>query len=151
MPSEVSRETSLPLFADDSKCFRVVLGHDDGDSLQEDLSNLFDWFCTWGVEFTVSKCKVLRVTCIKSVIERDYFVRGTKLERMNVEKELGVLISHDLSWKNHVDFIASKAQRMLTYFIEHVVITEIKTKKLSYVAWVRSRLDYASIVWSPHP
>ena len=29
-------------------------------------------------------------------------------------------------------------------------ITDIKTKKLLYIAWARSRLDYASIVWSPH-
>ena len=98
MPSVVSRKTYLPLFADVSKWFRVVLGQDDGDRLQEDMNNLFDWSCTWGMEFNVSKCKVLRMTRIKSVIERDYFLGGTKLERVNVEKDLGVLISHDLSW-----------------------------------------------------
>ena len=56
MPSVVSKETPLPLFANDSKCFHVVLGQDDGDRLQEDLNNLFDWSCTWGMEFNVSKC-----------------------------------------------------------------------------------------------
>ena len=29
-------------------------------------------------------------------------------------------------------------------------ITDISTKKLLYIAWVRSRLEYASVVWSPH-
>ena len=29
-------------------------------------------------------------------------------------------------------------------------ITDISTKKLLYTAWVRSRLEYASVVWSPH-
>ena len=29
-------------------------------------------------------------------------------------------------------------------------ITDIGTKKLLYTAWVRSRLEYASVVWSPH-
>ena len=28
--------------------------------------------------------------------------------------------------------------------------TDISTKKLLYTAWVRSRLEYASVVWSPH-
>ena len=28
-------------------------------------------------------------------------------------------------------------------------ITDISTKKLLYIAWVRSRLEYASVVWSP--
>ena len=58
MPKVISRETSLPLFADDSKCFRLVLGQDDGDQLQDDLNELFKWSCTWGMEFNVSKCKV---------------------------------------------------------------------------------------------
>ena len=29
-------------------------------------------------------------------------------------------------------------------------ITDISTKELLYIAWVSSRLEYASIVWSPH-
>ena len=29
-------------------------------------------------------------------------------------------------------------------------ITDISTKKLLYIAWVRSRPEYASVVWSPH-
>ena len=32
-----SKETSLPLFADDSKCFRLILGRDDGGKFQDDL------------------------------------------------------------------------------------------------------------------
>ena len=34
MPNVISKGTSLPLFADDSKCFRLILGRDDGDELQ---------------------------------------------------------------------------------------------------------------------
>ena len=41
MPNATSKETSLPLFADDSKCFRLILGRDDGDKLQDDLNKLF--------------------------------------------------------------------------------------------------------------
>ena len=32
-----SKETSLPLFADDSKCFRLILGRDDGGKFHDDL------------------------------------------------------------------------------------------------------------------
>ena len=37
MPNAIAKETSLPLFADDSNCFRLILGRDDGDKLQDDL------------------------------------------------------------------------------------------------------------------
>ena len=43
MPNVISKETSLPLFADDSKCFHLILGRDDGDKLQDDLNKLFQW------------------------------------------------------------------------------------------------------------
>lgn len=58
------------------------------------------------MEFNTSKCKVLRVARINHL-------GGIKLEREVVEKDLGVLIRQDLSWNDHVDFIISKAQKML--------------------------------------
>ena len=33
MPNAISKETLLLLFADDSKCFRLILGQDDGNRL----------------------------------------------------------------------------------------------------------------------
>ena len=61
------------------------------------------------------------------------------------------LVSHDLSRNNHVDLISSKAQRMLNLLYRTSRdITDIGTKKLLYIAWIRSRLEYASVVWSPH-
>ena len=151
MPNVISKETSLPLFADDSKCFRLILRRDDGNKLQDDLNKLFQWSRIWGMEFNVKKCKVLRVARIRSIEDKDYYLGGTKLDRVDVEKDLGVLVSHNLSCNNHVDLISSKAQRMLNLLYRTCRdITDISTRKLLYIAWVRSRLKYASVVWSPH-
>ena len=46
MPKVIWRETSLPLFADDYKCFRLILGQDDCDNLQDELNDsllLVEW------------------------------------------------------------------------------------------------------------
>ena len=67
MPNAISKETSLPLFADDSKCFPLILGWDDGDKLQDDLNKLFQWSRIWGMEFNAKKCKVLRLARIRSI------------------------------------------------------------------------------------
>ena len=50
------------------------------------------------------------------------------------------------------DLISSKAQRMLNvlYRSTYRDMNDISTKKLLYIAWVRSRLEYASVVCSPH-
>ena len=48
---------------------------------------------------------------IKSIDNRDYYLGGIKLDRVDVEKDIRVLVSHNLSWNNHVDLISSKAQK----------------------------------------
>ena len=47
MPNVISKETSLPLSADDSKCFRLILGWDDRNKLQDDLNKLFQSSRIW--------------------------------------------------------------------------------------------------------
>ena len=45
---------------------------------------------------------------IKSIDNRDYYLGGIKLDRVDdVEKDIRVLVSHNLSWNNHVDPILS--------------------------------------------
>ena len=103
------------------------------------------------MEFNAKKCRVLRVAGIRSIDGRDYYLGGIKLDPVDVEKDLGVLVSHNLSWNNHDDLISSKAQKMLNVLYRTCRdINDISTKKLLYIALVRSRLEYASVVWSPY-
>ena len=101
------------------------------------------------MEFNAKKCKILRVARIRSIDDRYYYLGGVKLDCVDVENDLGVLVSHNLSWSKHVDLISSKAQRMLNVLYRTCRdINDISTKKLLYIAWVCSRLEYASVVWS---
>ena len=60
------------------------------------------------------KCKAsVRVARIRSTDDRDYYLGGNTLDRVDVEKDQGVLVNHNLRWSNHVDLTSSKAQRML--------------------------------------
>ena len=72
------------------------------------------------MEFTANKCKVLRVARIRSINDKDYYLGGTKLDRVDVEKDLRVLASHNLSWNNHVDLISSKLKECLISFTVHI-------------------------------
>ena len=95
--------------------------------------------------------RFLRVARIRSIIDKDYYLGGTKLDRIDFEKDPEILVSHNLSWNNHVDLISSKVQRVLNLLYRTCKdIIDISTKKLLYIAWVQSRLEYASVVWSPH-
>ena len=65
------------------------------------------------MDFNTKKCKVLRVARIRSIDDRDYYLDGIKLDRVDVAKDLAILVSHNLSCKNHVNVISSKAHKML--------------------------------------
>ena len=49
------------------------------------------------MDFNARKCKVLRVARIRSIDDRGYYLGGIKLDRVDVEKDLRVLVSHNLS------------------------------------------------------
>ena len=139
MPNCISRETSLPLFADDSKCFRVIFGQDNGNALQNDLDRLLDWTKTLGIEFNFSNLKVSRLTRKKVPFERDYCLGDCKLNRVIVEKDIGILVYHNLNWNEHIDFIASKSHRMLNLLYRTCKeISDTQVKKTLYLSWVRS-------------
>ncbi|CAB4010973.1 Hypothetical predicted protein, partial [Paramuricea clavata] len=113
MPEVISQGSYLPLFADDSKCFRVIFNASDQDRLQEDLNALYDWSIKWGMEFNVEKCKVLRVVRTRTIYDRQYALGSSHLSVVQSEKDLGVWISDTLNWNIHTDNIVAKAQKML--------------------------------------
>ena len=53
------------------------------------------YFCysSKGMGFNAKNCKVLMVTRIRSIDGRDYYLGGIKLDRVDVEKDLGVWLA----------------------------------------------------------
>ena len=85
------------MIEDDCKCSRVILRQDDGNTLQNDHDRLLDWTKTWAMEFNFCKSQVLRLTMKKVPFVRGYFLVDCKLNRVIFEKDLRILISHNLN------------------------------------------------------
>ena len=60
---QVSVGSTVTLFADDAKLFRLIRDFRDCLILQKDLGNLLKWSNTWKLHFSAVKCK-----CISSYI-----------------------------------------------------------------------------------
>jgi len=61
--------------------------------------------------FSVEKCKVMPI--VYDNMKAEYLTDGAKLEHMNEEKDLGVIISEDLKWEKQCSSAVSKANRIL--------------------------------------
>ncbi len=72
------------------------------------------------------------------------------LKTVTSARDLGVQVSHNLTWADHIANVISKANRMLGFLRRHCskgVSCDIQ--KTLYISLVRSHLIYASQVWSP--
>ncbi len=62
LPSYTNSQSTIALFADDSKLYRPIDLPDSTYYLQNDLDNLHKWSLDWAMKFNESKCQVLRAS-----------------------------------------------------------------------------------------
>ena len=78
-------------------------------------------------------------------------LEGHSLERVEMFKYLGVLLSHDLSWGEHVQAICSKARKILGLLYRRFYNNAPSSTLLQlYTSLVRPHLDYALAIWFPY-
>ena len=97
------------LFADDLK---MIANPFDKEVVDDDLRSLEIWENTWLLKFNTAKCKVLHFD-INSNPCNDYVLDGSKLEVVDVERDLVLLISKDLRWDEQVKGSLCKANQTI--------------------------------------
>ena len=76
-------------------------------------------------------------------------VLNSELEEVKEFKDLGIITNHHLSWNPHIDYVVSKANRMLGLIKRTWKgLDDPKTLRTLYCSSVRSNLEYCSVVWS---
>ena len=137
LPEQVSSRCHL--FADDSILYREIKSQRDCKALQEDLDALASWEKKWGMEYHPDKCNILRVTRKRQskVKVSTYTLRGHQLEEVKQATYLGVVISSDLSWNNHINNVKAKTNRTLGFVKRNINSTSFKAKSLAYKSLIR--------------
>jgi hypothetical protein len=94
---------------------------------------------------------VISFTNKKKPVICDYSVNGRGLLRVQTVKDLGVYLTHNLNYTTHINFIVSKAFKLFGFLKRtSSEFSNVRTIKALFVTLVRSQLEYASQVWSPH-
>ena len=150
-PGATDARTTVQLYADDMKCYRVIDNDIDAVQLQRDLLSLNSWSSEHFMKFNVNKCKHLVITKKRNFVHTSYNLNGSQIAVVSAEKDLGVHVSSNLSWNDHIDLIISKANKMLGVIYRTCTIEcDQKTLLILYKSLVRPQLEYASQVWSPY-
>ena len=126
--------SSVCLFADDCILYRKIYSIQDCFILQEDLTSLEKWEADWQIKFNVTKYYSMRVTRHQhhKQILFDYSLHNQTLENVQSARYLGISISDNLDWGQHISEISSKATRTLGFLRRNLAFAPRSTKEVAY-------------------
>ena len=137
LPTSVSNSSVL-IFADDTKCYSGISSMQESTLLQQDLDAIENWSKSWKLHFNESKFVKLSINVTSNHLPTKYTIGSTVICEKPCHKDLGITISTDLSWTNHYNRISKAAYKTLN-LLQRSISKEapISTKKLLYLSLVR--------------
>ena len=103
---------------------------------------------TWKLKFNLSKTAFIQFGN-NSAGSSNYLLNGTRVNKQTSTKDLGIIVTSDMSWSNHYKSIASKVYKSLGLIRQTFKSNSVCAKKKLYISLVRSKLTYCSQLWRP--
>ena len=150
LPDQI--DSSVYMYADDTKLCREIKEPRDHDILQNDLNKLSDWSDLWLLKFHPKKCFSLTIGK-QDEQEFDYHVMIDNeihpMIKTEEIKDIGVTIDCRLRFEKHVNGKIETANKLVRIIRRSFMFLDEETFVPLYKALVRSHYDYAMAVWSP--
>ena len=124
----------------------------DCQILQDDLNSLALWETDWKMKFNVAKCHSIRVIRHPpdTHIQFDYTLHQQRLEQVPSAKYLGITITDDSDWGQHISEISYKETKTMGFPRHNLAFAPRHTKEVAYKTLVRPKLEYAAPIWHPY-
>ena len=138
------------MFADDIKVYREITDlENDTRALQTDIVRLVDWAALWQLRFNPEKCETMRITHSRDRSVPSY-IMGSRITPVKYTKDVGILISSDLSWSAQIHAVVLKANRSLGVVYRTLGPSNVEAFSTLYKTLVRPILEYAVPVRCPY-
>ena len=100
------------MYAVDTKCLKQIRSPSDSYLLQNDLDNIVTWSDKWGMHFNETKCVHIRLFPQLDPVPT-YTINHSRDSSTSHHKDLGVIMTSNLSWSRHHHLIITRAYRSL--------------------------------------
>ena len=141
------------LFADDVLLYHVVSKEEDFALVQEAVSLLDNWSVDNHLNFNLTKCKYMIISrkLHPTLPNTPLLLSNHPLQRVFCYKYLGLLLTDNLSWSQHISSCSSKARQVLGLLYRRFYsFSNQETLKQLYLSLVRPHIEYGCQVWDPH-
>ena len=151
-------KSTIRFFADDTRILKHIFGENDVHELQKDLDAVIKWAKCNNMALHEDKFDLLvHKHCPHSLLYELPFScelmtyqtsAGDLLYPCSRVKDLGVDISPDLSWSNHVGMVASRARAAASWALSAFKTRDRITMLTLFKSLVRSHLEYCCPLWN---
>ena len=152
-----STKASLLSFADDTSLFISKSNIDDlFASANEEINNLYEWFCANKLSLNAKKTKYIVIRAphfncnfehLKVSIKNTELCQiGTTFEEQST-KFLGIYLDEFLSWKHHIHHVNNKISRALFQIKQVKHFLPVESLKTLYFALIHPHILYGILAW----
>ena len=137
------------LFADDTSLYIIVDNPNNAANiLNSDLSINHKWAETWLVKFNPSKSESFFVSRkINRLHHPPLIMNNQYINEVPYHKHLGLFLSSDGSWHEHINYITSKAWQRIYIMRKLKFLLDRDSLNRIYISFIRPVLEYADVVW----
>ena len=151
--ADVLKDSSIKIFADDSKLSRQIKFTDDHEALQKDLESVIEWSSTNNMELNESKFELLQHGYYEETKSSYTLPNGNELStpESRAVRDLGIYIndSSGISWNTQYFNMTKEAKKYAGWILRSFASRSKKVILPLYRSFVRSRLENACPLWMP--
>jgi hypothetical protein len=153
------KNSKVRFFADDTRVCKQISSEADTGELQADLDNIILWSKQNNMKLHEDKFELIihKANPSFALYELPFTIEqmtyeissGKHLYPIQTLKDLGVIVSDNLSWTPHINTIASRARSVAAWVLSVFKTRDRTTMLTLYKSLVRSHLEYCCPLWHP--
>ena len=143
--------STVASFADDTRVTKGIKCEMDAVDLQNDIFHIYGWSETNNMKFNSLKFELLRFGKNRDLKKATSYVspESELIEEKQSVRDLGVELSADTTFKDHISNIIASAKRMSSWVLRTFTTRERIPMLTLYKSLIRPLLEYSSPLWSP--
>ena len=155
----VLSESRSSSFADDTRMSKAISCVQDTEVLQKDLNAVIKWSKRNNMKLHEDKFELLCYQTngpklLQELPFADQYYQymtpaGHIMTQKSTVKDLGVLLSSDLSWSQHITTMIASARKVCSWVLSVFRDRSKPTMLLLYKSLIRCKLEYCCPVWDP--
>ena len=137
-------------FADDTRVNKKISSNEDKIMMQEDLESIYKWARDNLMKFNEKKFEQMAHGNVDNITLEPYkSPSGDAIQIETTARDLGVLATNDLLFKEHIDKIVTSSRIVMGMLLRTFSTRDKNPMIKMFNTYVKSKLEYCCIVWSP--